>query len=115
MPNTQCRSWFTASLVLAAFLCSSAVATADEPPQKAEMAGSLFVPHSRAPKTFDAGFSMSRFAGEDRHIAERESGDAVHANQQRFLTPCGTVEVGDRPRVDSAGEFKRHPIFSHSS
>ena len=36
----------------------SAVTAADEPVQKAELAGYLLVPHGKVPETYNAGFSM---------------------------------------------------------
>ena len=55
MPNTPCRPWFAVGLALLALWRPSAVATADEPVQKAEMAGYLLVPHGKVPRSTTPG------------------------------------------------------------
>jgi hypothetical protein len=55
MVNPPCR--FAAPLVVL-LLCQPASLRADDPPQKAEMAGYLLVPHSRVDAKYNGGFSM---------------------------------------------------------
>ena len=58
MPNGPCRSWFAVCLAIL-WLVHPSHATADEhPPQKAEMAGYLLVPHGKVDAKYNAGFSM---------------------------------------------------------
>lgn len=53
MLNRVCRV-----SVLLAFFSTSLLRADDKPPQKAEMAGYLLVPHERVDKKYNAGFSM---------------------------------------------------------
>ena len=58
MPNFPRRYWFAVCLALL-WLEHPSKATADDvPPQKAEMAGYLLVPHSKVDAKYNAGFSM---------------------------------------------------------
>ena len=58
MSNTPCCSWFTVGLALLWLGYPSDVAADDAPPQKAEMAGYLLVPHGKVDEKYNAGFSM---------------------------------------------------------
>ena len=58
MPNTLCRPRLAVGLALLVFLRPSSVVAAEEPVQKAEMAGYLLVPHGKVPEKYNAGFSM---------------------------------------------------------
>lgn len=58
MPNSRCRPLFVVGLAILALWGPFALATADEPLQKAEMAGYLLVPNGNVPEKYNAGFSM---------------------------------------------------------
>ena len=56
--NTLCRTGLTVCLVLLLLACPAAVSADVGPPQKAEMAGYLLVPHEKVDAKFNAGFSL---------------------------------------------------------
>lgn len=56
--NTLCRTGLTVCLVLLLLACPAAVSADVGPPQKAEMAGYLLVPHEKVDPKFNAGFSL---------------------------------------------------------
>ena len=56
--NTLCRTGLTVCLVLLLLACPAAVLADVGPPQKAEMAGYLLVPHEKVDAKFNAGFSL---------------------------------------------------------
>ena len=56
--NTLCRTGLTVCLVLLFLACPAAVSADVGPPQKAEMAGYLLVPHEKVDAKFNAGFSL---------------------------------------------------------
>ena len=56
--NTLCRTGLTVCLVLLLLSCPAAVSADVGPPQKAEMAGYLLVPHEKVDAKFNAGFSL---------------------------------------------------------
>ena len=56
--NTLCRTGLTLCLVLLLLACPAAVSADVGPPQKAEMAGYLLVPHEKVDAKFNAGFSL---------------------------------------------------------
>src|SRR5215203_4591992 len=58
MKNSPCRRWFAACIALLTLGRPSATAADDVPPQTAEMAGYLLVPHGRVDPKYNAGFSM---------------------------------------------------------
>ena len=58
MMNTLCRTGLTVCLVLLFLACPAAVSADVGPPQKAEMAGYLLVPHEKVDAKFNAGFSL---------------------------------------------------------
>lgn len=58
MMNTLCRTGLTVCLVLLLLACPAAVSADVGPPQKAEMAGYLLVPHEKVDPKFNAGFSL---------------------------------------------------------
>ena len=58
MMNTLCRTGLTVCLVLLLLACPAAVSADVGPPQKAEMAGYLLVPHEKVDAKFNAGFSL---------------------------------------------------------
>ena len=58
MMNTLCSTGLTVCLVLLLLACPAAVSADVGPPQKAEMAGYLLVPHEKVDAKFNAGFSL---------------------------------------------------------
>ena len=56
--NTLCSTGLTVCLVLLLLACPAAVSADVGPPQKAEMAGYLLVPHEKVDPKFNAGFSL---------------------------------------------------------
>ena len=56
--NTLCSTGLTVCLVLLLLACPAAVSADVGPPQKAEMAGYLLVPHEKVDAKFNAGFSL---------------------------------------------------------
>ena len=58
MLNTLFRPGFTVCLALLLLACPAAVMADEGPPQKAEMAGYLLVPHEKVDAKYNAGFSM---------------------------------------------------------
>jgi hypothetical protein len=58
MANISRRHWFTVCLALLWLLHPSHATADDLPPQKAEMAGYLLVPHGKVDAKYNAGFSM---------------------------------------------------------
>src|ERR1700751_4669789 len=58
MPKTLCRLWFPACLAVLILGRPMPAVAADAPPQKAEMAGYLLVPHGKVDAKYNAGFSM---------------------------------------------------------
>ena len=56
--NTLCSTGLTVCLVLLLLACPAAVLADVGPPQKAEMAGYLLVPHEKVDAKFNAGFSL---------------------------------------------------------
>jgi hypothetical protein len=58
MPSIPRRPWFAVCLALPWLVCPLAAVAADPPPQKAEMAGYLLVPHGKVDRKYNAGFSM---------------------------------------------------------
>lgn len=58
MPQIPCPLWFPACLALLFLAQTKPAVASDAPPQKAEMAGYLLVPHGRVDAKYNAGFSL---------------------------------------------------------
>ena len=58
MLNAPRPPWFAVTLVFLLIWNPATLLADDAPPQKAEMAGYLLVPHGKVDAKYDAGFSM---------------------------------------------------------
>ena len=110
MPSILRRPWFIVCLALLWLVHLSHATAGDPPPQKAEMAGYLLVPHGKVPEKYNAGFSMYVAAWP---LLEELPGAGVPERVVRYLDvlPVRRAEAreGHTPtsRAGSAGGMTR--------